>query len=253
MEAPFGRQILLVEDDRIVRQDVKQYLERNGYTVLLAERGQKALEIITRTLPDLALIDIYLPDMSGFEVCRALKRYADVPIIFLTHDTQEDTKVLALEQYAEDYITKPYGQRELGARISRVLRRFSGPAEESYAELIVDDYLRINFSHHWIEVKKPDPETGSEYTRLLLTPIESRIMHILIRNAGRVMTTESLLARVWSGEDDAYPEGLRVHVRRLRMKIEIDASDPKYIVTERGLGYRFSVTVRGQVMAHATP
>jgi DNA-binding response OmpR family regulator len=252
MEVPYGRQILLVEDDRIVRQDVRQHFEKLGYTVLIAERGQKALEIVTRNLPDIAIVDIFLPDMSGFEVCRVLKRYADVPIIFLTHDLSEETKVMALEQYAEDYVTKPYGLRELGARVARVLRRFSGPAEESYAELIVDDYLRINFSQHWVEVAKPDPETGGEFTRYLLTPIESRIMHILIRNAGRVMTTESLLSRVWSGEDDAYPEGLRVHVRRLRMKIEPDPSDPKYIVTERGLGYRFAVAVRGQVMANAT-
>jgi len=247
LEAPYGRQILFVEDDRAVRQDVRQYLERNGYSVYAAERGQQALEIITRVLPDLALIDLYLPDMSGFDVCRNIKRYADVPIILLTNDSSEDTKVQALEQFAEDYITKPFGMRELEARISRVLRRFSGPAEESYAEMIIDDHLHINFSRHWIEVKGSD----NEYHRLSLTPIESRIMHILIRNAGRVMTTEALLARVWAGDEEAYPEGLRVHIRRLRVKIEPHPASPKYIVTERGLGYRFAVPVKNQVLTHA--
>ena len=248
MEAPYGRQILFVEDDRTVRQDVRQFLERNGYSVFAAERGQQALEIITRVLPDLALIDIYLPDMSGFEVCRAIKRYADVPIILLTHDDQEETKVAALEQFAEDYITKPYGLRELEARIARVLRRFSGPADEAYAEMIIDEHLRINFSRHWVDVRHNGQK---EFRRVTLTPIESRIMHILIRNAGRVMTTEALLARVWSGDEEAYPEGLRVHIRRLRMKIEAKSASPAYIVTERGLGYRFVVAVKSQVLTHA--
>ena len=103
--------------------------------MLIAERGRQALDIINRVLPDLALIDLYLPDISGFEVCRAIKRYADVPIILLTHDNQEETKVQALEQFAEDYITKPVGMRELGAGIARVLRRFQRPPDESYARI----------------------------------------------------------------------------------------------------------------------
>ena len=248
MNTPYGRHILLVEDDADTRQEVKQYLERNNYLVLAAENGNKALDMITRTLPDLALIDLELPDINGFEVCRLLKRYAEVPIIFVTNDAHEDTKVLALEQFAEDYITKPFGYRELVARIGRVLRRFRGPTDESYAEIIVDDYLRLNFSQHWVEVRR----RGNDFERSMLTPIESRIMHVLIRNAGRVMTTEALLARVWAGEEDAYPEGLRVHVRRLRVKIEEDPARPVYIVTERGLGYRFASTIKGQVLAHAT-
>jgi DNA-binding response OmpR family regulator len=246
MKSPYGRHILLVEDDADTRQEVKQFLERNSYAVLAAESGTRALDMITRTLPDLALIDIHLPDINGFEVCRLLKRYAEVPIIFYTNETEEDTKVLALEQYAEDYITKPCGHRELVARIGRVLRRFRGPADESYAEIIVDENLRLNFSQHWVEVRRRDG-----FKRNMLTPIESRIMHVLIRNANRVMTTEALLARVWAGEEDAYPEGLRVHVRRLRVKIEEDPAHPEYIVTERGLGYRFAATIKGQVLAHA--
>jgi DNA-binding response OmpR family regulator len=246
MKTPYGRHILLVEDDADTRQEVKAYLERNSYAVIAAENGTRALDMITRTLPDLALIDLDLPDINGFEVCRLLKRYAEVPIIFYTHDNDEDTKVMALENYAEDYVTKNCGYRELVARIGRVLRRFRGPADESYAEIIVDDYLRLNFSQHWVEV-----QSAKGPQRNMLTPIESRIMHVLIRNAGRVMTTEALLARVWAGDEDAYPEGLRVHVRRLRVKIEEDPARPSYIVTERGLGYRFAATIKGQVLAHA--
>src|SRR5579884_2625683 len=169
MDTSFGRQILFVEDDRNVRQEVRQYLEHNGYTVIAAERGQQALDIITRVLPDLALIDYYLPDMTGFEVCKAIRRYAEVPIILLTVLNQEDTIVQALEQYAEDYITKPFGMRELEARISRVLRRFSGPADEAWAEMIIDDHLRVNFARHWVDVRKPDE---TEFHREQLTPIE---------------------------------------------------------------------------------
>ncbi len=252
MDNTYGRQILYVEDDPIERQRVRAHLEKNGYSVMVAERGQQAIEIINRILPDLALIDLQLPDTHGFDVCRALKRYADVPIILLTQFDEEDLKVMALEQFAEDYITKrSCGLRELEARISRVLRRFNGPAEEAHAEMIIDDYLRINFSQHWVEVKRTDSKGVEQFRRLSLTPIESRLMHILIRNAGRIMTTEALLSRVWANGGEAFPEGLRVHIRRLRVKIEPAPASPKYIVTERGLGYRFAVQVRGQVPVHA--
>ncbi len=248
MQPSFGRKILLVEDNEKDLQPLREHLERNGFSVIVAETGHKAMDIITRTLPDLALIDIFLPDnTSGFEVCRFLRKYAEVPIIFVTSDEQEDTKVLALEEFAEDYIVKPYSMRELMARIGRVMKRCTGPAEDAHAEIIVDDALQINFSRHWIEVHRGTKPPK----RHQLTPIESRILHILIRNAGQVMTTEALLARVWAGVEDAYPEGLRVHVRRLRMKIEQNPSRPTYIVTERGLGYRFAAPIKGKVLAHA--
>jgi DNA-binding response OmpR family regulator len=250
MGTSYGRQILLVEDDPRICQDVRQYLERDGFSVIVCERGQQAIEKIARALPDLALIDLDLPDMNGFDVCRALKRYADIPIIVLTRFADEDYKVTALDQFAEDYITKPCGLREIEARIGCVLRRCSGPAEEAHPEYVVDDHLRINFSQHWIEVKRQD-EKGVEYFhRALLTPIESRLMHILLRNAGRIMTTDALLTRVWASGADAFPEGLRVHIRRLRVKIEPIPAAPRYIVTERGLGYRFAVPIRSQVLAH---
>ncbi len=247
MPSPYGRQILVVENEADDRQEVRAHLERNGFTVLQAENGHKAIEVLTRTIPDLALIDINLQDMSGFEVARTLKRYADVPIIFITVETHEDTKVMALEQYAEDYMTKPISLREMTARINRILRRFSGPSTDTHAEIIVDDHLHINFSQHWIEVK----QSSGEYARESLTPIESRILYILVHNPCRVMTTEALLSRVWANGEEAFPEGLRVHVRRLRMKIEPDPSNPTYIVTERGLGYRFAVPIKGQALSNA--
>lgn len=249
LDNSFRRQILVVEDDQPLRNEIRRHLENCGYEVFVAERGRQATSVITRQLPDLAIVDLYLPDISGFDVCRSIKRYADVPIILLTQDNTEENKIIALEQFAEDYLTKPIGLRELEARIGRILRRFKGPADESYPEIKIDELLHINFSQHWIEIRtKPD----EEFTRYTLTPIESRILHILIRNSGRVMTTEALLARVWNGDDSGYPEGLRVHIRRLRMKIEQDPANPQYILTERGLGYRFGSTTNLQVSANAT-
>lgn len=240
-----GRHVLVVEDDHKICQDVQQALEQQGYTVSIAERGRQAIDLISQQLPDLAIIDLYLPDMNGFEVCRTLKRYADIPIIILTHEALEDMRVQALDQYAEDYIIKPYSSRELVARVGRILRRFHGTAEDDHAEIILDDRLRVNFTQHWIELRREE-RVDVPFKRLYLTPIESRILYMLVSNAPRVMTREALLARVWSGEEDAFPEGLRVHIRRLRIKVEPDAARPTYIVTERGLGYRLGVALRGQ-------
>ncbi len=239
MEIAQGRRILIVEDDILIRQEVRQILEQQGFTVVALDKGKAAIEFLSQQLPDLAIIDLGLPDIPGFDVCKAIKRYADIPIIVLTNETHEDFIVMALEQFADDYITKPYGKRELIARIVRVMRRYNGSAEDSHAEMIVDDTLRINFSRHWIE--KRTAAGSDNFERTLLTPTESRIMFQLINNAPRVMTIEALLARVWSRDETAYPDVLRVHIRRLRKKVEDDPDHPHYIVTERRLGYRLGV------------
>jgi DNA-binding response OmpR family regulator len=149
----------------------------------------------------------------------------------LTGVDSEDTIVEGINSYAEDYITKPFNPRELAARVRRVLRRFGDvQATNSSAEVVVDDNLKINFGQHWAEVRGARQE---------LTPTESKLLHMLIRHAGQVLTTDSLLARVWSPDEEVYVEGLRVHIRRLREKIEPDPGKPTYILTERGVGYRF--------------
>jgi DNA-binding response OmpR family regulator len=250
-QSSFGRNVLLVEDREEEREPIRDFLEKNGFFVIAVDDAEKALDIITRTLPDIALIDIYLPENPrGFDIARQLQRYAEVPVIFLTNAQDEDIKYLALEEYGDDYLRKPVDTRELLARMNRVLKRYKGPTEDAHAEIIVNDYLRINFSQHWVEVFKQGQHRQPK--RYVLTPIESRILHMLIRNAGQVLTTEALLARVWVGVEDAYPEGLRVHIRRLRVKIEMNPSKPQYIVTQRGLGYRFAMPIVGKVLAHVT-
>jgi DNA-binding response OmpR family regulator len=223
--------ILVVDDDPHILRLVRQSLESEGFEVSTAVTGQQALNKLTRELPNLAIVDLKLPDIDGFEVCRRIQQYAIVPVIMLTGVDATDTIVDGLDRYAEDYIVKPFNARELAARVRRVLRRFGDvQTNGSSAEIVVDDMLKINFGQHWADVQGRHQE---------LTPTESKLLHMLVRHAGQVLTTDSLLARVWSPEEEVYVEGLRVHIRRLREKIEPDPSKPIYILTERGVGYRF--------------
>ena len=223
--------ILIVDDDPSILRLVRQSLETEGFEVSTAVTGQQALNKITRELPSLAIVDLKLPDIDGFEVCRRIQQYAIVPVIMLTGVDATDTIVDGLDRYAEDYIVKPFNARELAARVRRVLRRFGDvQTTGSSAEVVVDNDLKINFGQHWADVRGNHQE---------LTPTESKLLHMLVRHAGQVLTTDSLLARVWSPEEEVYVEGLRVHIRRLREKIEPDPSKPVYILTERGVGYRF--------------
>ncbi len=223
--------ILVVDDDPHILRLVRQALEMEGFEVSTAVTGQQALNKITRELPSLAIVDLKLPDINGFEVCRRIQQYAIVPVIMLTGTDDEETIVDSLDRYAEDYIVKPFNNRELAARVRRVLRRFGEvQTTSSSAEILVDEKLKINFGQHWADVSGKHQE---------LTPTESKLLHMLVRHAGQVLTTDSLLARVWNPEEEVYVEGLRVHIRRLREKIETDASKPTYILTERGVGYRF--------------
>ena len=223
--------ILVVDDDAYILRLVRQALEAEGFEVSTAVTGQQALSKITRELPNLAIVDLNLPDINGFEVCRRIQQYAIIPVIMLTGVDNEETIVDGLDRYAEDYIVKPFSSRELAARVRRVLRRFGEvQITTTSAEVVVDDDLQINFGQHWADVRG---------TRQELTPTESKLLHMLVRHAGQVQTTETIIARVWNPEEDVYVEGLRVHIRRLREKLEVTPSRPVYIMTERGLGYRF--------------
>ena len=236
--------ILVVDDDPHILRLVRQALESEGFEVSTAVTGQQALNKITRELPNLAIVDLNLPDINGFEVCRRIQQYAIVPVIMLTGVDNEDTIVDGLDRYAEDYIVKPFNNRELAARVRRVLRRFGDvQTTSSSAEIVVDDGLKINFGQHWADVRTRRQE---------LTPTESKLLHMLVRHAGQVLTTDSLLARVWSPEEEVYVEGLRVHIRRLREKIEPDASKPTYILTERGVGYRFKAFTQDTTTTETT-
>ena len=222
--------ILVVDDDAHIRGLVRRRLETDGYEVVTATSGAEALERVKQALPHLAIVDLRMPGMSGFELCRRMKTFGDIPVILLTAVDDPETKVAGLEQWAEDYVTKPFDGRELLARVRRVLARFGQSDQLDRPEVVVDDRLRISFTSRWIE---------RDGERIALTPIEARILHILLRNEGQVVPTDTLLTRVWDPAEEAFVEGLRVHIRRLREKVEPDPTKPRYLLTVRGIGYRF--------------
>jgi DNA-binding response OmpR family regulator len=169
-----------------------------------------------------------MPGMDGFEFCQAVQAYSDLPVIMLTAVDEEETVIRGIEQFAEDYVTKPFSPRELVARTERVLRRIGDFAYTLEPITKVDDRLAVDFSHQ-IAIVEGEP--------IALTPTETKILYILMRNAGRTVTSDFLLRRLWPLEE-VFEDTLRVHIHRLRKKIEIEPKSP-YIVTERGLGYRF--------------
>jgi DNA-binding response OmpR family regulator len=219
--------LLIVDDDPTITRSLKVNLEADGFDVITAACGREALDLMESKLPDLLIVDLILPDMHGFDFCRKVKGYLDVPIIMLTAVDSEDSKVSGLGAYAEDYIVKPFSYRELLARVGRVLKRAQHllPKEQVLA---VDRGLSLNFARHVALL------TDRE---IQLTPVESRILSVLATNANRVVTSERLIDLAWpDGEGD--PNRLWVNIRRLRNKLEDGPSQPKRLVTERGLGYK---------------
>jgi DNA-binding response OmpR family regulator len=224
--------ILLIEDDPNINKLITDYMNSHGFEVTAVTDGPEALELVrTRGLPHLALVDLTLPSMHGFEVSNKLKSMADVPIIFVTASSDTETVVQGLKKYAEDFIVKPFELRELEARVQVVLARMPSLDYASEPIIRIDDNLSIDFAHNRIVVN------GKAYG---LTPTESILLHVLLRNAGRVVENRMLIARVWPSEE-VYEDTLRVHMHRLRRKLEADSHHPHYIRTERGVGYMFTV------------
>jgi DNA-binding response OmpR family regulator len=222
--------ILVVDDDPKIRRLVELKLDHAGFEVRTAASGQEALDIIARHgLPHLAIVDIMMPGMNGFEFCEAVQEFSDLPVVMLTAVDDEDVVIQGIERFAEDYIIKPFSPRELLARVQRVLRRIGDFAYTLEPVTQVDDRLGVDFAHQRAVI-------GGQ--SIDLTPTETKILYILMRNAGRTVTTDFLLRRLWPLEE-VFEDTLRVHVHRLRQKIEANPSKPRYVVTERGLGYRF--------------
>ncbi|MCX7671875.1 MAG: response regulator transcription factor [Anaerolineae bacterium] len=224
------QRILVVDDDPIILRLVRDKLESVGYAVLTASNGRQALDLIARHgMPHLAIVDVNMPVMGGLEFCQAVQQFSDLPIIMLSAVDEEETIIQSIDRYAEDYITKPFSPRELVARVQRVLRRIGDFAYTFDPITRVDDYLSVDFARQQAIVN------GQPVS---LTPTETKLLYILIRNAGRIISTDFLLRRLWPLEE-VFEDTLRVHIRRLRQKIEPDPSRPRYIVTERGAGYTF--------------
>jgi DNA-binding response OmpR family regulator len=222
------QRILVVDDDPAIRQLVRDKLYWEGFEVLEAASGREALAVIDRRgLPHLAIVDINMPGMDGFEFCQTVQCFCDLPVILLTAVQEEETVIRGIERYAEDYVTKPFSPRELVARVRRVLRRTGDLSLEPVIQ--VDDRLAVDLAHQQATV---DGQVVS------LSPTETKLLYLLMRGAGRTLTTSFLLDRLWPLEE-VYEDALRVHVYRLRQKIEPVPSQPRYIVTERGIGYQF--------------
>ncbi|MFL7813427.1 MAG: response regulator transcription factor [Anaerolineales bacterium] len=222
--------ILAVDDEKRMVRFIQLNLEQDGFQVVTAYNGKEALEQVRTQLPDLVLLDIMMPDINGFEVLKKIREVSSVPVIMLTAKGEEDDRIQGLELGADDYITKPFSPRELVSRIRAVLRRTKAFKEDQIDIIKVDDRLTIDFSRRevWVEGKKVD-----------LRPTEYRLLYHLVKNAGWVNTHEQLLSKVWGFEYQDEPHYVRLYVNYLRKKLEEDPSNPKYILTERGVGYRF--------------
>jgi two-component system KDP operon response regulator KdpE len=222
--------VLVVDDEPQIVRALKVVLREAGFEAAPAENATEALDLAAVRTPDAAIIDLVLPDGDGVEVTRRLREWSEMPILVLSAVGEEEQKVRALEAGADDYVTKPFGTRELVARLQAALRRSSRTEEEP---TIAVDGLEIDLAARLVR-RHSDP--------VHLTPIEFELLRVLIRNRGRLMTHGALLKEVWGPQytDDIQP--LRTHIARLRAKIEPEGAEgPRYIVTDPGVGYRFSL------------
>jgi two-component system KDP operon response regulator KdpE len=230
MIPPSEKVILVVDDESRMVRFVRMNLELEGYRVAEAGTGMEALEKVRDELPDLVLLDVMMPEMDGFETLERLREISTVPVIMLTVKGDEEDRIRGLELGADDYVTKPFSPRELASRIRAVLRRAEMPAPIAKTAIQIDDRLSVDFRQREVIV-------DGEPVRL--RPTEYRLLYHLVNNAGWVMTHEMLLSKVWGYEYRDETGLLRLYITYLRKKIEPTTSDPRYIFTERGVGYRF--------------
>lgn len=224
------RRILVVDDEERMVRFIRLNLEHDGFQVIEAYNGTQAIDKMRSGLPDLILLDVMMPDIDGFEVLRIIREISSVPVIMLTAKGEEDDRVRGLELGADDYITKPFSPRELVSRVRAVLRRTEAATGSTHGVIEVDDRLKLDFDRRevWVDGKL-----------VQLRPTEYRLLYHLVQNAGWVLTHEQLLTKVWGYEYRDEPHYVRLYINYLRKKIEKDPSNPQYILTERGVGYRF--------------
>jgi two-component system response regulator RegX3 len=221
--------ILIVEDEESFSDPLSFLLGKEGFEVEVVDNGLDAITEFDRNGADLVLLDLQLPGQSGTEVCRQLRQRSSVPVIMLTAKDSEIDKVVGLELGADDYVTKPYSSRELVARVRAVLRRQAEP-EELISNTVQAGPVRMDVERHVVSV------SGAQVSLPLK---EFELLEMLLRNSGRVLTRGQLIDRVWGSDYVGDTKTLDVHVKRLRSKIEPDPSNPRYLVTVRGLGYKF--------------
>ncbi len=222
--------VLVVEDEESYSDALSYVLRKEGFDVAVAVTGPAALEEFDRAGADIVLLDLMLPGLPGTEVCRQLRAVSAVPVIMVTAKDGEVDKVVGLELGADDYVTKPYSPRELVARIRAVLRRLSEPADSLAPSTLEAGPVRMDVDRHVVSV-------DGGHVRLPLKEFE--LLELFLRNSGRVLTRGQLIDRVWGADYVGDTKTLDVHVKRLRAKIEPDPATPKYLVTVRGLGYKY--------------
>lgn len=225
-----NKKILVVDDEERMARFIRLNLEHDGFQVVEAYKGMQAVQVLRDQLPDVILLDVMLPDIDGFEVLQLIREVSTVPVIMLTAKGEEDDRVRGLELGADDYVTKPFSPRELVSRVRAVLRRVETTGLGGKETIEVDEHLRFDFSRRevWLDDKL-----------VKLRPTEYRLLYHLVQNAGWVLTYDQILSKVWGYEYRDEPHYVRLYVNYLRQKLEKDPANPKYILTERGVGYRF--------------
>lgn len=223
--------ILVVDDEPNLVDLIRTTLERQDYDVIEASDGAEGVEKVRTDLPDLVILDVMMPNLDGYAALKEIREISTVPVLMLTVKASEADKVRGLELGADDYLAKPFGHRELTSRVKALLRRsqMAGPAPRSAIK--IDDDLTIDFERREVIAR-------GEHIRL--RPTEYKLLYHLVTNAGRLLTHEVLLTRVWGREYRDDPQLLRLYITYLRQKIEPDPAHPKYILNERGVGYRFA-------------
>jgi DNA-binding response OmpR family regulator len=222
--------ILVVDDEQRMARFIRLNLEHDGFRVTEAYDGTQAMDRLRTSMPDLILLDVMLPDFDGFEVLKMVRSTSPVPVIMVTAKSEEDERIRGLELGADDYVTKPFSPRELVSRVRAVLRRTEMSSESTHGLIEVDQHLKLDFDRH---------EVWSDGRLVNLRPTEYRLLYYLVQNAGWVVSHDQILTNVWGYEYRDQPHYVRLYINYLRQKLENDPANPKYILTERGLGYRF--------------
>ncbi|HEX6817555.1 MAG TPA: response regulator transcription factor [Ktedonobacterales bacterium] len=222
--------VLVADDEPRLVDVVRLNLEIEGYRVIAASNGLEALERLKSNLPDLVVLDVMMPEMDGFETLQRIREVSSVPVLMLTVRSEEADRIRGLEIGADDYLAKPFSPRELQSRIKALLRRTFMPSPARKTRIVVDEDLTLDFNSGEIWVRGE---------KVPLRPTEYRLLYHLVNNAGRLMTHEALLSKVWGPEYRDESHYLRLYITYLRQKLERDPAQPRYILTERGMGYRF--------------
>ena len=229
--------ILVVDDEKTIVKGIKFNLEKEGYEVLVAYDGEEALQVFNEESPDLIVLDLMLPKMDGFDVCRNIRKTSDVPIVMLTARGEDIDKILGLELGADDYVTKPFNPRELAARVKAIIRRSQAPAGDSgNLQVIRLQDLQIDLFQHKVRVRDKEVD---------LTSKEFALLSLMASHPGRVFSREKLLEHVWGYDYYGDARTVDVHVRHLREKIEPEPSTPQLILTVWGAGYKFREAKNG--------